>query len=76
MFFLTMSNANINFQAWQLPQKSYTIGDVFLTTRKVKLIEKKEFGIAALDLEHEAFIVYIAALNVDSGDKMHPSKKS
>ncbi len=40
------------------------------------LIEKKEFVAAALDPEHEAFVVYVAAFSVDSGDEVHPSKKA
>ncbi len=35
----------------------------------------KEFVIVALDLEYKAFVVYIAALSINSGDKVHHSKK-
>ena len=40
------------------------------------MIGKKKFAAAALDPEHKAFIVHIAALSVDSGDKMHPSRRA
>ena len=40
------------------------------------LIGKKEFAAAILNLEHETFIVYIAALSVNSGDKIHPSRRA
>ncbi len=76
MPFLTMSNADIDFQARDLQWMSYTTGDLLPTTRRVKQIEKKEFAVAALDPEHEAFVVHIAALSVDSGDEVHPSKRA
>ena len=56
--------------------RSYTTRDVFPTTRRVKLIKKKKFAAAALDLEHETFIVHVAALSVDSGDEVYPSKRA
>ncbi len=76
MPFLTMSNADVNFQARDLQWSFYITGDVLLTIRRVELIGKKEFAIAALDPEHEAFIVHVAALSVDSDDEMHPSRKA
>ncbi len=76
MSFLTMNNIDVNFQARDLQWRSYTTGDILPTTRRVELIKKKKFAIVALDLEHEAFIVHVAALSVDSGDKMHPSRKA
>ncbi len=72
MPFLTMSNTDINFQARDLQWRSYTTGEVFPTTRQVELIGKKEFVAAALDPEHEALVVHVAALGVDSGDEVHP----
>ncbi len=68
MTFLTMSNADINFQAWDLQWRSYTTGNVLSITRRVELIRKKEFAAAVLELEHDAFVVHIAALSVNSGD--------
>ncbi len=56
--------------------RSYTTGEVFPTTKRVELIGKKEFTAAALDSEYKVFIVYVAALNVDSGDKVHPSRRA
>ena len=40
------------------------------------LIGKKEFAAAALDPEHEAFVVHVAALSFDSGDEVHPSRRA
>ncbi len=76
MPFLTMSNADVDFQARDLQWRSYTIGEVLPTTRRVELIGKKEFVAVALDPEHEAFVVHVAALSVDSGDKVHPSRRA
>ncbi len=76
MPFLTISNADVEFQARNLQWRSCTTGKVLPTTRRVELIGKKEFAAAALDPEHEAFVVYVAALSVDSGDEMHPSRRA
>ncbi len=76
MPFLTMSNADIDFQARNLQWRSYTTRDVLPITRQVKLIGEKEFAIVVLDLDHEAFVVHIAALSVNLGDKVHPSRKA
>ena len=37
---------------------------------------KKEFIAAVLDPEYETFIVYVAALSLNLGDKMHFLKKA
>ena len=76
MLFLTMSNADVDFQARNLQWRSYTTGDVLPTTRRVELIGKKEFVAAALDPEHEAFVFHVAALSVDPGDEVHPSRRA
>ncbi len=76
MPFLTMSNADVDFQAQDLQWRSYTTGDVLPTTKQVELIGKKKFAVAALDPEHEAFVVHVAALSVDSGDEVHPLRKA
>ncbi len=71
-----MSNADINFQARNLQWRSYTTGKVLPTTRRVELIGKKEFIAAAFDPKHEAFVVHVAALSVDSGDEVYPSRRT
>ncbi len=76
MPFLTMSNADVDFQARDLQWRSYTTGEVFPTTRRVELIGKKEFAAASLDPKHEAFVVYVAILSVDSGDEVHSSRRA
>ena len=47
-----------------------------MTTKQVELIRKKEFAIAVLDLEYKIFVVYVAALNIDLGDEVYPSRKA
>ncbi len=76
MPFLTMSNADVDFQSRDLQWWSYTIGEVLPTTRQVELIGKKEFEAAALDPKQEAFVVHVATLSVHSGDEMHPSRRA
>ncbi len=76
MRFLTMSNADVDFQAQDLQWRFYIIGEVLPTIRRVELIGKKEFTVAALDPKHEAFVVHVATPSVDSGDEMHPSRRA
>lgn len=49
---------------------------MFLTIKGVEQIGKQEFEAAALDSDHEVFIVYITVFNISSniGDKVHLSK--
>ena len=76
MLFLTISNADVDFQAQNLQWRSYTSGNILPTTRQVDLIEKKMFAAAVLDSEHETFIVHVAAFSVNLDDKVHPLKKA
>lgn len=39
---------------------------MFLTIKRVELIGKKEFIIAAFNPDYKAFVVYIATLNICS----------
>ena len=39
-------------------------------------IGKKEFAATALNPEYKAFVVHVAILSIDLGDKVHPSKKA
>ncbi len=75
MPFLIISNADVNFQARDLKWRSYTTGKVLSIIKRVELIEKKEFTVAALDPENEAFIVHVAALSIDLGDELHHLKR-
>lgn len=76
MLFLIMSNINIDFKTSDLQRRSYTIGDILLTTRRTMLIEKKEFIKVVLDLKHKVFVVHIAALSSDLDNSMYLSKRA
>ncbi len=76
ILFLTISNVDVDIQARDLQWRFYITRDVLLTTRQVELIGKKKFAAASLDSEHKVFIVYIATLNLDSDNKVHPSKRA
>ena len=74
MPFFTLNNVDIDFPKKKLWWRSYTIKKTLPTTKRVKLVGKKEFAAAALDPEYEIFVVYIASLESSSqeGD-VHPS---
>ena len=38
-------------------------------------MKKKEFAVAALDSEYKTFVIHIAVLNVDLGNKVYLSKR-
>lgn len=73
-----MSNIDINFQTWDLQQRSYTTEDVLPTIKRVELIGKNKFAVATLDSQNKAFVVYIIALNISShiDDKVYLSKSA
>ena len=62
MPFLTLSGVDIDFSGRELRQRTNTTEKVLLTTRRVKLVGKKEFIAAALDPEHETYVVHVASL--------------
>ena len=58
MLFLTFNNANIQFAEKELTWRSYTTAEALPTTKRVELIDKREFAKAA----SETFEVHVAAL--------------
>ena len=60
MFFLKISNADIAFGERTFTWKSYTINEALSTTKRVQLVDPKEFIIAALDVDSETFVMHIA----------------
>ena len=76
MLFLIMNSIDIDFQAQDFQWRSYTIGEILLTTKQIELIGKKKFATIALNLKYKAFIIYVAILNIDLGDIVHPSKET
>ena len=60
MPFLKISNANVVFGEGTLTWKSYTTIEALPTTKRVRLVNPKEFVIAALDMDSETFVVHMA----------------
>ena len=76
MPFLTLSGADVDFLDRELRWRTYTTQEALPTTRRVELVGKKEFAAAALDPEHETFVVHVAFLSstpLDAG--VHPSRR-
>ena len=62
MIFLTFSNADIQFAEKELTWRSYIAAEALPTTKRVELINKKEFAKAALNKKSETFVMHVAAL--------------
>ena len=62
MLFLTFNNTDIQVLKKELIWRSYIDAKALPTTKRVELINKKEFAKAALDEKSETFVVYVAAL--------------
>ena len=65
--FLTLSNANVQFVEKELILKSYTTAEALPTTKRVELINNKEFAKAALDGKSKTFVVHMTSLNLTPG---------
>ena len=72
--FLTFSNADVQFVEKELTWRSYTTAEALPTTKRVELINKKEFAKAALDEKSETFVVHVASLNLTPG--IHPDREA
>ena len=75
MPFLTLSNANIQFAQKKLTWRSYTTAKALPTTKRVEIIDRKEFAKAALDEHVEAFVVHVISLNLNSM-LIHPGQEA
>ena len=62
MPFLTLSKPDVRFVEQELVWRTYTTAETLPTTRRVEIIGKKEFALAALNADDETFVVYVAAL--------------
>ena len=76
MFFLTLSKANIRFAERELVWRTYTAAETLSTTRRVEIINKKEFAVVALNTDNETFVVHIAALAKPTTMLIHPSRQA
>ena len=72
MPFLTFSNTDVLFVEKQLTWRSYITAEALLTTKRVELINKKEFAKAVLDEKSETFVIYVASFNLIP--RIHPDK--
>ena len=63
MFFLTVSKADIWFAEQKLVWRTYTAAETLPITKRVEIIDKKEFAMAALNINNKTFVVHIAALS-------------
>ena len=52
----------------------YTIIQLFLTTRQIELIQKKEFVAIALYLKDDALVIHIASISQTSD--VYPSQRA
>ena len=75
MPFPTLSNADVSFAERELTWRSYTAAEALPTTKRVELIDKKEFDKAALDENVEAFVVYVTSLSLGSMS-IHPAREA
>ena len=77
MPFLTFSSADVDFLDRELRWKTYTTKEALPTTRRVELVKKKVFAAAALDPEHETYIVHIVSLSSTPpfDADVHPSRR-
>ena len=63
MFFFTLSGVDVDFLDRKLWWGIYITKEALLTIKCIKLVEKKEFAAAVLNLEHETYIVHVASLS-------------
>ena len=75
MPFLTLSNADIKFAQKELTWRSYTTAEALPTTKRVEIIDRKEFAKAALDENVEAFVVHVTSLSLNSMP-IHPAREA
>ena len=73
MLFFCLSDANIRFVEREITLKRYITAETLPMTQKVKLINKKEFAAAALDLDSETFVMYVVDLDIEGTNMaIHP----
>lgn len=62
MAFLTFNNENVVFKERGLTWRSYTPTEALPTSKRLQMINWKEFAIAALDQDKEVFVMHMAYL--------------
>ena len=61
--FLTLSDADVDFSGRELWWRTYTTKEALPNTRRVELVGKKEFAVAAINPEHETYVIHVASLS-------------
>ena len=74
MPFLTFSNADVQFIEKELIWRFYITAKALPTTKRIELIDKKEFAKAALDRNSKTFVIHVAFLNLVPG--IYPDKEA
>ena len=62
MFFLALSKVEVNFAKQELTWRTYSLDKALPTTKRVQIIDRREFAAAALALDKKAFLVHVAYL--------------
>lgn len=57
MLFLALSNTNVSFVQKKFTWSFYTTSEALLITWRIKIIDRKEFAAAVLDLNKKTFVV-------------------
>ena len=73
MLFLTFSKANIWFAKQELVRKTYIVAKTIQITRRVEIINKKEFAVAVLNIDNEPFVMHIVTLVEPTTMPIYPS---
>ena len=73
MSFFIFSKANIWFAERELVWRTYMAVEALLTTRRVEIIDKREFAAVTLNTDNKTFMVYVAALVEPIIMPIHPS---
>ena len=64
IFFLALSKVQINFAERELTWKTYSLNEALPTTKRVQIIDCREFAAIALAVDKKVFVVYVAYLGV------------
>ena len=73
MRFLILNNVNIWFAERELVWRTYSIAKASFITRKMEIIDKKEFTIAVLNEDNKTFIMHMTALSIIDSN-VYPSQ--
>lgn len=60
--FITLNNVNIGFLDKELTQRTYSVAKAVFTTKKIQIIDWKEFAQVMLDFDKKTFVIYIATI--------------